>query len=143
MRFLRWLMGSSCLLCLLWVGWTMEWYTRLDAPGRIPMRVHHGAIAPVWTPPMPTLSEVLRQLGPDSEWQDVPPATITFRTVPNWNRAVAILWHLLVLALLVPGWIYWRVRGRERDSMLQVGLCCAVVLATPLLAAYLWMLAGG
>lgn len=107
------------------------------------MLVHHGAIAPLWAPPTPPLSEVLRQLGPDSEWQNVPPATITFRTEPNWNQALAILWHLLVLALLVPGWIYWRLRGRERDSMLQVGLYGALALATPLLASYLWMIAGG
>lgn len=143
MRFLRWLMLSSCLGCLLLVAWRPDWVTRLDAPGSIPMLVHHGAIAPLWAPPTLSLPQVLQELGRDSEWHAVAPASITFRTGPDWGRVLGMLWHLLLPALLVPGWIYWRVRGREHDRVLHVGSCCGVLLALPIIAAYAWLLLGG
>jgi hypothetical protein len=144
MAALRWIMIGLLLACVFCVGWHARWMTMLSAPGQ-DLGVVHSESAPLWSPPRAkTLPEVLRTLDRSSEWHRIDAAQVTGRIEALWEPMLGDLLLLLVLATLLPGWLYTRVRGRDRDLVLHLGLRSGCGLALGLVASIvLWLVFGG
>jgi hypothetical protein len=141
---LRWTLIGLVLASTLHVAWQASWMTTLSAPGRA-LGILHSGTSPLWSPPSAiTLAEELRTLRASDEWHRVDPAHVTSRVEPMWDRMCADLLLLLVPATLLPGWLYTRVRGRDRDLVLHLGLRGGCGLALGLSMSFaLWLVGGG
>jgi hypothetical protein len=144
MKLLRWTMISLCAACVLGVAWRAHWMTSLRAP-ELELNALHADTAPLWSPPSAmSLAEVRAMEDLFSEWHRVDPAQVSSRVVTHWDPMVGHLLLLLPPALVFPGWLYTRERGRRRDAVLHYGLRAGCGLALGLLASVgLWAVVGG
>lgn len=120
------------------------WVTMLSAPGRV-LLVPHPHPAPLWSPPpAKAVGDVLATLDRSSDWHGVDAAKVTSRVVTDREALLGKLLMLLVPSLLLPGWLYTRSRGRERDVVLHVGFRTGCGLAAGMLASLVvWAGFGG
>jgi hypothetical protein len=120
------------------------WMTILSAPGRV-LLVQHTDPTPLWSPPSARpIADVLATLDRSSDWHGVDAAKVTRRVVADRETMLVNLLMLLVPATLLPGWLYTRVRGRERDLVLHLGCRAGCGVAAGLLASLaLWVAFGG